>query len=68
VYGLMKIEDAGSPAVMGWMALVTLIGFTLVYAVLMVADVYLLVKFAKASPQNEALDIDLPVVPAGATD
>jgi cytochrome bd-type quinol oxidase subunit 1 len=53
---------------MGWMALVTLIGFTLVYAVLMVADVYLLVKFAKASPQNEALDIDLPVVPAGATD
>ena len=48
VFGLMKIEDAVSPTVTGGMALVTLLGFTLVYAALIVADIYLLSKFAKA--------------------
>jgi cytochrome d ubiquinol oxidase subunit I len=50
VYGLMKIEDAVSPTVPGWQVLTTLLIFTLVYAALMVADIYLLVKFAKAGP------------------
>ena len=50
VYGLMKIEDAVSPTVSGGAVLTTLIGFTLIYAVLIVADVYLLVKYAKAGP------------------
>jgi cytochrome d ubiquinol oxidase subunit I len=48
VYGLMKIEDAVSPTVSGGAVLATLIGFTLIYAVLMAADIYLLVKYARA--------------------
>lgn len=50
VYGLLKTADAVSPNLTGGMVLTTLIGFTLVYGVLMVADVYLLVKYAKAGP------------------
>jgi cytochrome d ubiquinol oxidase subunit I len=50
VYGVMKIEDAVSPTVSGGAVLATLIGFTLVYAVLIVADVYLLVKYARSVP------------------
>jgi cytochrome d ubiquinol oxidase subunit I len=46
----MKIEDGISPTVSGGAVLTTLIGFTLVYAALIVADVYLLVKYAKSSP------------------
>jgi cytochrome d ubiquinol oxidase subunit I len=62
VYGVMKIEDAVSPMVPGGAVLTTLVGFTLIYAILMGADVYLLVKYAKAAPG------DTPPAPAeGAT-
>ena len=47
VFGLMKIEDAVSPAVPGGSVLISLLGFTLVYAALIVADIYLLNKFAR---------------------
>lgn len=50
VYGLMKTEDAFSPTLTPGMVLTTLVVFTLVYAALIVADVYLLRKFAKAGP------------------
>jgi cytochrome d ubiquinol oxidase subunit I len=50
VYGLMKIEDAVSPTVSSGMVLTTLIGFTGIYGALMVADIYLLTKFAKLGP------------------
>jgi cytochrome d ubiquinol oxidase subunit I len=50
VYGVMKIEEAVSPTVSGGAVLATLLGFTLIYAVLIVADVYLLVKYAKVAP------------------
>jgi cytochrome d ubiquinol oxidase subunit I len=62
VFGLMKIEDAVSPTVTAGMLLVTLIGFTLVYGALMVADVYLLVKFARAgTPDIEAQPAGSPL-------
>jgi cytochrome d ubiquinol oxidase subunit I len=48
VFGLMKIENAVSPTVSAGSVLISLIGFTLVYGVLIVADVYLLTKFARA--------------------
>lgn len=48
VFGLMRLEDAVSPTVTGGMVLTTLIVFTLVYGILMVADIYLLSKYAKA--------------------
>ena len=48
VFGVMKIENAVSPGVGTGELLVTLVGFTLLYAALMAADLYLLAKFAKA--------------------
>jgi cytochrome bd ubiquinol oxidase subunit I len=52
VYGLMKTEDAVSPTNTVELVLTSLVLFTLVYGVLMVADVYLLAKYAKAGPQD----------------
>ena len=60
VYGLMKTEAAASPTVTGGMVLFSLVTFTLLYGVLMVADIYLLVKYVKAGPSQESL------APAGA--
>lgn len=49
VHGLLKTEEGVSPISPGlvWMSL---IGFALIYAILMIADIYLLTKFAKAGP------------------
>jgi cytochrome d ubiquinol oxidase subunit I len=52
VQGLMRIEDAVSPNVDTTMLLISLIGFTLIYGLLMIADIYLLQKFARDT-QNE---------------
>lgn len=54
VYGLLKTENAVSPILTPGLVLTSLIGFTLIYGALMVVDVFLLVKFAKAGPQGEA--------------
>jgi cytochrome bd ubiquinol oxidase subunit I len=53
VFGLMKTSDAVSPNVAPGMVLASLIGFVLVYGLLMAADIYLLVKYAKAGPVEE---------------
>jgi len=50
VQGLLKTEQAMSPNVSSGMVLFSLIGFIVIYAALMVADIYLLVRFAKAGP------------------
>jgi cytochrome d ubiquinol oxidase subunit I len=55
VYGYLKTADAYSPNVTAGMVLTSLIGFVLVYALLMVADIYLLAKFAKAGPTHDGL-------------
>jgi cytochrome d ubiquinol oxidase subunit I len=47
VQGLMTIDQAVSPNVTPEMLLISLIGFTLLYGVLMIADIYLLQKFAR---------------------
>ena len=55
VFGLMKTADAVSPNVSpaAWCWL-SLVGFTLVYGALMVADIYLLAKYAagEAAPRK----------------
>ncbi|HMN12539.1 MAG TPA: cytochrome ubiquinol oxidase subunit I, partial [Bellilinea sp.] len=48
VYGKLKTVDAVSPSITPGMVLASLIGFTLLYGVLMVVDVSLLNKYAKA--------------------
>jgi cytochrome d ubiquinol oxidase subunit I len=50
VYGLLKLEDAISPNVGVGALWISLIGFVLIYGVLMAADIYLLTKFTKAGP------------------
>lgn len=44
IYGLMTAEQAVTPSLLGWMALVTLIGYALVYAVVFSAGIYYLRK------------------------
>lgn len=51
VYGLLKTENAFSPNLSAGMVLTSLIGFTLVYGLLLVADIYLLARYAKAGPE-----------------
>jgi cytochrome d ubiquinol oxidase subunit I len=48
VFGVMKTESGVSPNVTAGEVLFTLVGFTLLYGALMVADIYLLNKYAKA--------------------
>ncbi len=57
VFGVLKTQDAVSPNVPAGMVLASLLGFTLLYAVLMAADVYLLAKYAKADPVEIAADV-----------
>ena len=58
VHGLLLTKDGVSPLSPG-LVLLSLVGFVLIYAVLMGFDVYLLAKYAKAG---------LPAVEAAATD
>lgn len=67
VHGLLKTENAVSPNLSVGMVIFSLIGFGLIYAVLMVADIYLLVKYAKAGPDepvHESVDIEPSLVGA----
>jgi len=53
VQGLLKVEDAVSPSLSSGMVLFSVIGFLLLYGVLMAADVYLLAKYARINPDIE---------------
>lgn len=52
VYGVLRTRDAVSPNVSQGEVLTSMIGFTLLYAVLAVIEVKLLVKYVKAGPRN----------------
>ena len=67
VHELLKTESAVSPNLGAGTVLISLIGFVLIYAVLMAVDVYLLAKFAKAGPDTdtqESVDVAPSVVGA----
>ena len=53
VFGLLKTKDAVSPILTPGLVLASLLGFLIVYGVLMGVDVYLLGKFAKRGPSAE---------------
>ena len=57
VVGLMKTTDGVSPLVAGSTVLASLVIFTLLYAALMVAEVYLLAKYARADTAEVAADV-----------
>ncbi|NJD60817.1 MAG: cytochrome ubiquinol oxidase subunit I [Anaerolineales bacterium] len=50
VYRVLKLPDSVSLALSGGEILISLIGFILVYGLLITATVYLMMKFAKAGP------------------
>jgi cytochrome d ubiquinol oxidase subunit I len=52
VQGLLKVEDSVSPNLTAGMILFSLIGFVILYVALMVADVYLMTKFARVNPDE----------------
>jgi cytochrome d ubiquinol oxidase subunit I len=52
VFGLQKTADAVSPNVSGATILFSLVVFTLLYGLLMGADVYLLIKYAKGEAKE----------------
>jgi cytochrome d ubiquinol oxidase subunit I len=56
VFGLMKIEDGISSKVPAGMVLFSLLGFTLIYGTLMVVDVFLLTKYARAGIPGSSHD------------
>jgi cytochrome d ubiquinol oxidase subunit I len=60
VYGLVKMQDGVSKAVTWGMLLTSLIGFILVYGLLIAANVYLMVKFAKAGPGGNSEGVEEP--------
>ena len=50
VQGLLKVQDSVSPNLTTGMIWFSLIGFIIVYSVLMVADIYILLKYARVDP------------------
>ena len=54
VYGLVKLQDGVSPNVTVGMLLISLIGYVLVYGLLIAATVYLLSKYARAGLEKVA--------------
>ncbi len=59
VYGLVKMQDGVSKSVTGGMLITTLIGFILVYGLLIATTIYLMFKFAKAGPASVENSIPL---------
>ncbi len=62
VYTKLKTADAVSPMLTVGMVLTSLIGFTVIYGVLMAVDIYLLRKYAVAGPEAEQPPAELPEV------
>jgi len=56
VFGLLKTENAVSKSITNGMVLISLVLFTLVYGLLMVADVYLLAKYARKGAGSESVE------------
>jgi len=57
VYGLLKTSDAVSKSVSVAQVVISLTGFTLVYGLLAIVDVYLLAKYAKRGPDDDLSSI-----------
>ncbi|MGE3275538.1 MAG: cytochrome ubiquinol oxidase subunit I [Vicinamibacterales bacterium] len=70
VFGLQRTVDAVSPTVTVAEVFTSLVGFTLLYGALMVADVFLLAKYARAGASGAEIHpvppADVPAAPAHA--
>jgi len=52
VYGFLKTEDAVSPNLTPNLLWISIVGFTLIYGVLMIVDIFLLKKYAMKVPET----------------
>jgi cytochrome d ubiquinol oxidase subunit I len=57
VYGVLKTSDSVSKSVTATQVLLSLLGFTVLYGILGIIDIYLLVKYAKKGPDNDLSNI-----------
>jgi cytochrome d ubiquinol oxidase subunit I len=57
VYGVMKTSAGVSASLLPGQVVMSLIGFTLVYGLLAVVDIYLLVKYSRRGPDDDLLGI-----------
>lgn len=61
IYGIMRFEEGVTPSLQGWMALTTLIGYVLVYAVIFTAGLYYLMRILRDGmekrPASEQEDV-----------
>lgn len=64
VYGVLKLEDSVSSSVGTGALWLSLIGYVVLYGILMAADVYLLAKFAKAGPVAEEAEGGIDAAPS----
>ncbi len=62
VHGLMQTKDAASPNLTPTTVLISLVGFVLIYGVLMIIDLYLLLKFARKGLAAGDMD-SVPIAP-----
>ena len=51
IQNMMRLDEAITPSISGWMALVTLIGYIAVYAVVLFAGVFYLKKVVEGGPE-----------------
>ena len=51
IQGMMRLDEGVTPSITGWMALVTLIGYIAVYAVVFYAGLFYLRKVIKGGPE-----------------
>ena len=58
VYGLLRVEDGITPSLTGWMVLLTLIGYILVYAAIFAAGLYYLSRIMRAGPHAYPIKAD----------
>ncbi len=61
VFGLMKTSDGVSPVINPGMVWASLVGFVLMYSVLLGVDAFLLFRAAKAGPENGQVAPESPV-------
>ncbi len=71
IYGMMTVQEGLTPSLAGWMALVTLIGYIAVYAVVFTAGIYFLRKLVNKGISEDishASDTGRPKRPLSAAD
>ncbi|MCG5540802.1 MULTISPECIES: cytochrome ubiquinol oxidase subunit I [unclassified Halorhodospira] len=52
IYGQMTLAEGVTPSLTGWMALLTLVGYVVVYAVIFTAGLYYITRIVRSGPEG----------------